>query len=368
MKYLIYGLISIFIFTGCTQKTIQTTSSPKSFNSNTNIIKQQNSILPNSIVSVQSIETDTIQNDTIAIVYPSVNIGKYALEATNSINTYLLYKGKPFSIETYDMFFQNEQNIIKTFKQIEENNITKIIAMITKEQLHILNSVPNIGTMNIYLPLINKYEVTNINELDNLHLTFGGISYEDQFKKLFEYSQGRQLVEFYDNTQIGSFLHGFVKSQKVSYTKIIDDNNGLYQYFLKGNKYVNGASVILNTPIVKSSILLSSITAQELYPAMVLSTQLNYTPLIFSLTQTMDRRNLIVANSIGKIPLELIEYSDILGNSISYNWVNYSSIIGAELLSTNNIDFFEDLKIEDNQVVYPVNLYEVNDNSFSLIK
>jgi hypothetical protein len=101
---------------------------------------------------------------------------------------------------------------------------------------------------------------------------------------------------------------------------------------------------------------------------MILSTQLNYTPLIFSLTQKIDRKNLVVANSIGKIPLELIEYNEILGNSVSYNWVNYSSIIGAEFLSTNNIDFFEDLKIENNQVVYPVKLYEVNDYSFNLIK
>ncbi len=368
MKYLIYVFIYLFVFVGCTQKTTQTATPQKSFNSSINTIQQTNQILQTKIPSNELEDISIIQNNIIAIVYPSVNIGKYALEATNSINTYLLYKGKPFSIETYDMFFQNEQNIIKTFKQIEEKNITKVIAMITKEQLLVLNSVPNIDKINIYLPLINKYEVSDINKLNNLHLTFGGISYDEQFKKLFGYSQGRQLVEFYDNTQIGSFLHGFLKSQKVAYTKIIDDNNGLYQYFLKGNRYVNNSSIILNTPIVKSSILLSSITAQELSPAMVLSTQLNYTPLIFSLTQTMDRKNLIVANSIGKIPLELIEYSEILGNSISYNWVNYSSIIGAELLSTNNIDFFEDLKIKDNQVVYPVNLYEVNDNSFSLIK
>jgi len=266
------------------------------------------------------------------------------------------------------MFLQSEKNIIKTFTQIEQRDITKVIAMITTEQLQYLNSVPNIDKFNIYLPLINKYEVSNIDKLNNLHLTFGGISYEEQFKKLFEYSKGIKLVEFYDNTQIGSFLHGFLKSQPVAYTKIVDDNNGRYQYFLKGNRYIDNASIVLNTPIVKSSILLSSVVAQELTPAMILSTQLNYTPLIFSLTQEMDRRKLIVANSIGKIPLELIEYNEILGNSISYNWVNYSATIGAEFLSENNIDFFEDLKIKDNQVVYPVDLYEASGNSFSLIK
>jgi hypothetical protein len=356
------------MFVGCTQKTTQTTTPGiGSFNSSI-VIQRSDNIMQNNISSTESYKDKIVQNNTIAIVYPSVNIGKYALEATNSINTYLLYKGKPFYIETYDMFIQNEKNILSTFQQIEEKNITKVIAMVTKEQLKILNNVPNIDKVTIYLPLINKDEVVDLDKLDNLHLTFGGISYEDQFTKLLEYSKGIKLVEFYDNTQIGSFLHNFLKSQQVSYTKIIDDNNGRYQYFLKDNRYINNASIVLNTPIVKSSILLSSITAQELSPAMILSTQLNYTPLIFSLTQKIDRKNLVVANSIGKIPLELIEYNEILGNSVSYNWVNYSSIIGAEFLSTNNIDFFEDLKIENNQVVYPVKLYEVNDYSFNLIK
>jgi len=363
MKYIIF--LFVFIFVGCTQKT-NTTIPNASYNSTVNIQKSTTS--ESTILPVQLFDDKTIENNTIAIIYPSVNIGKYALEATNSINTYLLYKEKYFSIETYDMFLQNKKNIIKTFEQISAKNITKVIAMITKEQLEHLNSVPNIDKINIYLPLINKSEVNNNDKLNNLHLTFGGISYEEQFKRLFEYSNQHKLVELYDNTQIGSFLHSFLKSQKVVYTKVIDDNNGRYKYFLKNNKHINNSSIVLNTPIVKSSILLSSITAEELTPAMILSTQLNYTPLIFSLTQKIDRRKLVVANSIGKIPIELIEYNDILGNSISYNWVNYSAIIGAELLTSSNIDFFDDLKIVDKQVVYPVKLYEVNDHSFNLVK
>jgi hypothetical protein len=365
MKYLIF--LFVFIFVGCTQKTTQTTIPSTSYNSAVNI--QKNNTKVQTTVPVDQLNNkDLEKNNTIAIVYPSVNIGKYALEATNTINMYLLYKQKSFSIETYDMFLQSKKNIIKTFEQIQSKGITKVIAMITSEQLYYLNSVPNISNLNIYLPLINKTEVINPNQLENLNVTFGGISYENQFKKLFAHSNRNKLVEFYDNTKIGSFLHSFLESQKVSYSRVIDDNNGRYTYFLKNNRYINNSSIVLNTPIVKSSILLSSITAEELTPSMILSTQLNYTPLIFSLTQRMDRRKLVVANSIGTIPLELIEYNEILGNSITYNWVNYSAIIGAELLTSNSIDFFNDLKIEDNQVLYPVNLYEVRDHSFSLIK
>jgi len=367
MKYILYILL-LFIFVGCTQKNPQPITSYKSYNSTATTIKEESKVFPKSSISKNIEQNNFVVNNTIAIVYPSVNIGKYALEATNSINTYLLYKKSSFSMETYDMFLQNKTNIIKTFTQIQTKGITKVIALITTENLQYLIGIPNIEKLNIYLPLVNKYEVKDIKRFKDLQLTFGGISYEAQFKKLFEYSKERKLVEFYDNTQIGSSLHQFLKLHPVSYTKVVDDNNGRYKYFLKGNKHIDRASIILNTPIVKSSILLSSIIAQQLSPSIILSTQLNYTPLIFSLTQEIDRRKLIVASSIGKIPLSLIEYNEILGNSISYNWVNYSASIGAEFLTEDSIDFFEDLEIKDNQVVYPVNLYKARGDAFSLIK
>ncbi len=53
---------------------------------------------------------------------------------------------------------------------------------------------------------------------------------------------------------------------------------------MKDNRIL-GSTIILNTPIVKSSIILSQITAFEVEPAKVLSTQLNYNPLLVKLTQ-----------------------------------------------------------------------------------
>jgi len=367
MKYIVYIFISIFVFIGCAPKTELQRGSSVQYDDVQKQIAQFDTKEVKDSTSVYVPEKAVIV-DTIAVVYPSVNIGKYALDATNSINTFLLYKGTSFHVMTFDMFIQNKKNILNTFEKLKEKNITKAIVMITKENLSILNSIDGIDDIEIYLPLVNKNEITNFNQIKNLKVTFGAISYEEQFKYLFDYAQRFSLVELYDNTAMGDFLHNYLKTKKVSYSKKVDDNNGRYQYFLKGNRYINNSAIVLNTPIVKSSILLSSITAQELNPATVLSTQLNYTPLIFSLTQKIDRKGLIVANSIGDIPLDLIEYNEILGNSISYNWVNYSSIVGAELLTSKNISFFKDLKLENNQVVYPVKLYEVKEDSFKLIK
>ena len=240
--------------------------------------------------------------------------------------------------------------------------------MITKDNLDVLNSIEGIEDIKIYLPLINKNEIENIEKLSKLNVIFGAISYKEQFNKLIEYSDTKSLVELYDNTAIGYTLHSYLKSNNLKYTKQVDDNNGRYKNFLKNNKKLDNSTIILNTPIVKSSILLSAITVEELNISKIISTQLNYTPLLFSLTQKQDRVKLIVANSIGKIPNELQEYNQLIGNNILYSWVNYSSIVGVEYLLTGNIDIFSDLTLEENQIIYPVNLYKVGDNSFKLIK
>ncbi|MEA2017951.1 MAG: hypothetical protein U9N59_05845 [Campylobacterota bacterium] len=375
MKALLHILVYSFLFIGCTttvQKIEVVDIKPK---------KQSISIVKPTVDTkkVDVVEkTDTIPEDVaeeevtvkednkLVIIFPSVTIGKYALEATNTINTYLLYKNKQIKLTVLDMVVQNENNLLEVFNIVQEKQIKNVVAMITKDNLDILNSIEGIKDIKIYLPLINKSEIENIDQLSELNIVFGAINYQEQFNKLIEYSDSLSLAELYDNTAIGNTLHNYLKSYDLKYTKKVDDNNGNYKNFLK-NKKLNNAVVILNTPIVKSSILLSAITAGDLNISKIVSTQLNYTPLIFSLTQKQDRKKLIIANSIGKIPDDLLEYNQLIGNNILYSWVNYSSIIGVEYLLNGNIDLFDDLKIEENQIIYPVNLYKVGDNSFELI-
>lgn len=363
--YLNIIFITLF-FAGCSVN-LETPTQSKSGSIDKKYTKEQKE----QIVKEQKLKKleEKKKNNTIALIFPSSTIGKYALEATNSINTFLLYKNEPFNLVTLDMFLQTQKNINEVFKKVKKQNIQKVIAMITKDDLAKLKMVENINDIKIYLPLINKYESGDLSGLENLNLTFGGISYKDQFKKLIEYSNGIALSELHDNSAIGSALHSFLEPQNLIYHRKVDDNNGRYKSFLKYNsEKLNNSALILNTPIVKSSILLSAITSEELELNMILSTQLNYTPLLFSLTQELDRKNLVVANSIGNVSKELLEYNEIVGNNILYSWVNYSAMIGIEYLLSDNIDYFKDIKLEDNQVKYPVKLYEVGRNSFNLIK
>jgi hypothetical protein len=366
MSIVIKLLLTIFILAGCTQ----TNYSIQKYDP----IKNGNNSQSSSYIKMKNNSTNSsvpMKNDnktSLAIIFPSHTIGKYALEATNSINTYLINKDTQFKLNVYDIIVQNKKNLINVIKKVKLDNITRVIAMITKEDLIYLNDISDIKNIKFYLPLINKYDVNNLNKLSNLDLTFGAISYKKQFEKLIEYANEKPLVEFYGNSGIGKTLHQFLKEKKIVYTKKIDDNNGRYKYFLENNTKLNNSVVLLNTPIVKSSILLSAINAQELEISSIVSTQLNYTPLLFSLTQKHDRSKLVIANSIGNIPNELEEYNNLIGNNLSYSWVNYSTIIGVEYLLNDNIDIFDDLSLSENQVVFPVKLYKVGDNSFTLIK
>ena len=369
MKTIIPFLLILLFMTGCTKNDFSTAtySSTKTsdFTDKSSKVDMKD-YSPSVFEEKQVIIEDDI--NTIGILFPSQNIGKYALEATNSINTYLLNKNYSFTLKVYDIEIQNKKNIINAIAKLKEDNVKKVIAMVTKESLPILKDLDNIEDIKFYLPLVNKYDVGNIDMYQNLDLIFGAISYKKQFKKLIAFAEDKPLVEFYGNSGIGKTLHSYLKNQKILFTKKIDDNNGRYKNFLEDNKKLDNSVVLLNTPIVKSSILLSAINSQELAISSIVSTQLNYTPLLFSLTQRHDRKKLIVASSIGKIPYELEEYNKLIGNNLSYSWVNYSTIIGVEYLLNNNIDIFDDLLIEKKQVVFPVHLYKVGNSSFKLIK
>jgi len=375
MKILLQTILAILIFTGCSQtnQNIQNKTPIKNSSSYKNKTTKSVQIEKSSFFGLRNLyenqnRTKTGSVEEIAIIFPSYTIGKYALEATNSISTYLINKDNKFKLTTYDIIIQNKRNILNVIQKLKNDNVKKVIAMITKEELIHFKNISGIENIKFYFPLINKYDLLNNSQFDNFDFTFGAISYKDQYKKLIKFSNGRKLVEFYGNSSIGNTLHRFLENEKIIYAKKIDDNNGRYNSFLKNNRRLDNSVVILNTPIVKSSILLSAINAEELAISSIVSTQLNYTPLLFSLTQKNDRKKLVIANSIGMIPDELEEYNTLIGNNLSYSWVNYATIIGVEYLLNDNIDIFEDLSLQDNQVIYPVKLYRVGNYSFRRIE
>lgn len=382
----ILALVFIF-FTGCEQSTknisysYPSATTHKSKNivpseqKNTQIQNYKNTQKENSFFDDTALKNQEIQKkiqkdeNTIVVIYPSNDIGKYALDAINSINTYLIYTNSSFKAVMYDIKTQNEKNYTTMFKKLQKENKTKIIALFTEKFFQEFQEYDLLKGLNIYFPLINIQDqnIPNYSNFLKYKLTFGAISYKNQIASLILNDNATNIIDLYDNSKIGTTIHNFLPKKNLIYQKEVNDKNAYYKNFLQDKRFTN-STVFLNTPIIKSSILLSQMTAHELEVKKVLSTQLNYSPLIFSLTQRRDRKNITVANSIGHIPKKLLEVSKLTNSDIQYNWVNYASIVALEYLKSGNVDLFKDLQIKNNQVLYPVYLYKVAKHSFEQIR
>ena len=298
----------------------------------------------------------------IAIVFPSNVIGKYAINATNSAMSYLIYKNNNFNLKVFDCVLEDEQSIKKVFQKISDANIKKVLVLLTYNGAVHLKKIDNIKSYDIYMPLIHKNNL----DLKIDSITYGSIDYEKQFKQLLKYSNGK-IVDYYDNTKLGYQLSNSLSNQGVninSRRKITDDNGAYKRFLTPKNRKLKNSTLVVNMPIVKSSIILSQINAKDVKINNILSTQLNYTPLLLSLTQVQDRKHMLIANSIGYTNETIEEYNALLDNDITYNWVNYSTIIGIEYLLQNNINSFKNVYIKNNQVKYLVKLYTTTKYSF----
>ncbi len=365
MRYIITILTLTLLFTGCEKITPQPAAETKPYSYTAKKTAPAAKKVPGAFFEKKE---QIKPRDTVALVFASSNIGKYALDALNSINTFLIYKNSDFRLETYDIQVQSDKTYKQIFQKLKEKNINKVIALFTKDFFSQFTQPELLEDMKIFMPLVNKHDYSSRNGFKTEGIVFGAISYKEQIDTLANYSGSRKLIDLYDNSEVGENLHGFLKNRDLVYSKRVDDQNGRYKRFLKIRNGFNDSTVFLNTPIIKSSILLSQITVAELQVKRFLSTQLNYSPLILSLTQKRDRKNVIIASSIGYTPDGLLETANLTNSDIEYNWVNYSSIVGVEYLISGNIDLFKDLKLEKDQVFYPVYLYEVKKHSFEKIR
>ena len=316
MKHIILFILSIFIFLGCAaQKTITVDSvkKPKIVNEHYETVEEKEI----------EINFDENEDFKVAIIFPSKVVGKYANNTINTILGYLLYKDIKFQIETFDSQNQEYENIKNSFAQLKEKGYKKVIALYTKDALPTLLGLEETKETLVYFPLINKNEAINSYE----YFIYGAISYEEQLKKLLMLSNeqnsmfyeesklGNKLKNFYETIVSPAYLSKSIRRIDTKYKKLVDDEN------------LNESTLVLNTPIIKSSIILSQLRVHDIKPNIILSTQLNYNPLLVSLTQFEDRVNFITANSIEKTDNVLTETLSLLNADINYNWVNHCNCI-----------------------------------------
>ena len=395
MKQIISSIILVFLFIGCTSKqTIEFKAPPKKESVREIKIKEEKPIIPKKSVTVieglkpidikevkisnevrnESVVDENITlNDLkidmekvkvkIAFIYPSSLVEKYAKTSLNTISGYMSYQKANYELTVIDCVNESYENINSAFLKASQEGITKVIALFTPNATNAFGRI-SLNDMKVYLPLIEKKDslVTNDN------LIFGSISYEQQFKKLYEYSNGSNAM-FYQNSYIGNKLKKAFDSSSIETRvrkEISKDENNFKNIVM--DYRLNNSALFLNTDIVKTSLILSQLRAYDIYPKVILSTQINYDPMLVSLTQDKDRENFVLANSIDIVNKELKDEVVTFGGNIIYEWVDYSTLVGINYLYYGNNSSLIQTKIINNETVYNPRLYKSTDAGFLEIK
>lgn len=366
MKHIVPFFMVIFIFFGCAPKEQIVEIKPPS--------KEQVETEKKTEVLIEEVEPVQIEEEEIpflenaqqlkiAFIYPSKFVARYAKTSIATIMGYLSYKKLNYSLKVIDTHTESPQSIQNAFEQTKNLGITNVIALFTPRATFDLHQLDT-SSMRVYLPLFEKKDVSS----PNYNFVYGSISYEEQIKKLLEYSNDKNSM-FYQESFLGYKLKSKFETLGVPFfvEKKVSKKRNYFRGLVKDYR-LNNSSLFLNTDIVKTSLILSQLTAHSVRPKVVLSTQQNYEPSLISLTQARDRTNFIIANSIGEVNDELKDEIATLGGDIVYKWVDYSTLVGVNYLYDSNSSNLLNEEIENNQVIYTPRLFKATNYGFSEIK
>ncbi|WP_324172892.1 hypothetical protein [Sulfurimonas sp.] len=311
----------------------------------------------------------------IALLLPYKIIGRYASSTTNASFAYLISKNHSFELKSYKIQSESEKDIKEALLKISADGFNYVIAPLTRKGAQTVAEID--PDMNIFFPTINKKDINTTSS----YLIYGGINYKAQSDLLLKEAVS-PLVVFYDRSKIGKELSIYEKNRFIygvsmdnnlsveeSKAQILDANRSVVKFsipkrttnlerYLSENEDIVESSFFINTPIVKTGMIMSQLTLYDTNATNILSTQINYDPLILSITQYQDRKNMIIANSITNNNNIFIESNSLLGNDIVYDWINYTTTVGVDYffsLATREDREYK-ITIEENQMIYPIEL------------
>jgi hypothetical protein len=331
----------------------------------------------------------------VAMILPYKLIGRYAYSTSNAVFAYFLTRNHPFVLKNFQIDDESPQEMARVLKEIKDEGFHYVIAPLTPKGARIISESEE--ELNVFFPTINKNDLNTT----AANIYFGAIDYRAQIDKLMPYAssplvimydksdQGKKLLTMAKESYLGSdepfqptsrvevslrenseYLPELEPTKKRVISYGIDRETSNLKYYFEDNKKIQFGSFFLNTPVIKSTMILSQLSLYETNTTNVLSTQINYDPLILSMTQTKDRDNLYIANSISFNNNTLIETNSLLSNDIAYDWINYASTVGADYyyhLITNSERTYQ-LPMVDNQVIYPVSIVKPSGSRFEVVE
>ena len=261
----------------------------------------------------------------IALLVPQKRIRGYAMTTVNTVNAYLLYRNHHYELEVFNSMDETPEALQKELDAIRAKKFTYVIAPLTQEGANYL--VDHSEGLTVYIPTVHKSLVNH----SPSNVLFGGIDYQHQIETLNQFANSN-VSTFSDGSLLGQSLDQMVKdvAPAIRYHQEIQNSKVSFKAMLKDNVKLMDSSIFLNMPLVKTSLLASQLRVYGIEPHALLSTQINYHPMLLTLTQYEDRKELYIGNAIDFVPGELRVMNALLGHSIEYDWVNYATSIGID--------------------------------------
>lgn len=298
----------------------------------------------------------------VALIIPQDVIKSYSVVVSDSVFAYIFKRDVGSHIEIFYSGDESAENLNLAINRAKNAGFKYLIAPLTTNGLEIVNS-NDYDDLIFYIPTINIKNISN----PRSNLFFGGIDYEAQIQKLLT-KANHKITAFGDGSRVSDMLNNLVANNtNEPYIKNIEGSD-IKLNFLKNNYKVKNSSIFLNTPLIKSALLSSQFRVFELTPHILLSTQLNYNSALISLTQSGDRKNMYIANSIMTPDSQLETLSAILGEKLDYDWVAYSTMIGMDFIYLNYINksakaIFKE-EMQNNQIQYNINIMRAGNYGF----
>ncbi|EAH6868736.1 MULTISPECIES: hypothetical protein [unclassified Campylobacter] len=287
----------------------------------------------------------------LAIIIPEQTIKSYSNTIINSSIAYLLRQRAQIKVKVFLIGTEDENKITKAFKQAQDEKFNYIIAGFTDKGVKNLLKESLDSNVKVFIPTAHKRNFDTQNE----NVYFGSIDYQKQIQKLLEYSNGKNII-FSDGTPLANRLDENVLNAGNGSEKIYTINSSKFDFrsILNQNRSFQDSSIILNTSLIKTALISSQIRTYDIEPFVLLSTQINYNPILLSLTQINDRKKLLLANSISNEDQTLSYLNELFSQNINYNWIAYATSVGLDYFYTQFLD-------KDSQRIFDESL---NDNQF----
>lgn len=299
----------------------------------------------------------------IAVIIPQKIIKSYANVVSNAVLSYVLKQDADIEIKFINSNDESPQSLTNAMQTARAQGFNYFIAALTSNGANIINSLV-LSNELIYIPSVHSSFIIN----PKPNLIFGGIDYKDQISALLAYSN-EKIVAFDDGSSLGQKLNEYVRMQSSDYheASIVGKDINLNDTLSKKSKF-NDASIFLNIPIVKASLVATQMRGFEIKPYALLSTQINFLPNIFNAIAQRDRQNLFIANSLSPVNDLFLGLGDLFDVDFRYSQIGYSSAFGTEYIYTNFIDKSADRifteRVENSQVLYGVKIYNAKGDHF----